>query len=40
MYWPSHPQLANVIVELVKQYKVKENELAELQEELQTSPRT
>ncbi|WFD17924.1 Cochaperone prefoldin complex subunit [Malassezia caprae] len=34
------PQLANVIVELVKQYKIKEKELAELQEELQTPPRT
>ncbi|WFD21945.1 Cochaperone prefoldin complex subunit [Malassezia equina] len=32
--------LANVIVELVKQYKIKEKELAELQEELQTPPGT
>ncbi|CCU98338.1 unnamed protein product [Malassezia sympodialis ATCC 42132] len=32
--------LANVIVELVKQYKIKEKELTELQEELQTSSRT
>ncbi|WFD25672.1 Cochaperone prefoldin complex subunit [Malassezia nana] len=32
--------LANVIVELVKQYKIKEKELADLQEELQTQPKT